>query len=395
MVAPTPDWADLDRRGDALAAAAEESVVRWCWARSSADWETPFELWEQRFGRNPVTKAVSGSPDPELSVHYGYDANDQIVLARRFTAAERKEVVPESDMVWTSDTDGPVLLEIEHRWRPEHRVLVRRIIRPEPPDRRTAPNAVTTFWRPGTGLVWQQERYDRGEAGRVERITHTSRYDEHHASGAHERTLEYVVTYDELGTMDRVTSQLLVETSGDESPSDAAIQWVRSTAATIRDAEALLARELPARIVDWVRRNDPKAPVYAIGLLYGADTSAGWMPSLTLATVQHLRQARAQRTNVAWNPAAFAVFDPEPAELRSPAMLAAFRITGQAWGDRSAKKAGTLLKKVAKEIEQPVRETLAQPINEFAAYAVELEDDFEKAAKSAFGARAQRAIMDL
>src|SRR5690348_3181820 len=134
MGMPTLDWGDLDRRVDALIATAQAAVVRWEWARSSADWEMPFELWEQRFGRNPVTKVSGGSPDAVLSVRYGYDGRDQIVLARRFTRA-RGEAVAAAEMVWTSEADGaPALLEIEHRWAPDgqHSALVRRVIVPDP-----------------------------------------------------------------------------------------------------------------------------------------------------------------------------------------------------------------------------------------------------------------------
>ncbi|WCB95476.1 hypothetical protein DSM104299_04223 [Baekduia alba] len=400
MAVSTPDWEDLDRRVDALVAAAEGAVVRWVWARDRADWETPFELWEQRCGRNPVTSASKGTPDPVASVRYGYDEDDRIVLARRFTR-ERKDPVPRSEMVWIAEADGaPALLEIEHRWRPypQHLAFVRLVIVPEPPDRDRAPDAVTTFWRPGRGIVWKRERYDRGEGGRVERITSTSRYDESDLSGAHERELEYLVTYDELGAMEHITSRLVADTSSDRGPTQASVQWVRSTAAAVRDAEAFLARELPVRVIDWVRRNDPKLPVYALALLYDAEDVAIWTPSLALATVQHLQQIDTQndaaRVDLVWNPATFPVFEAEPAELASPELLAAFRITGQAWGDRSTKKITALLKKVATDIREPVREVLVEPMDGFAVYAAELEDDFEKVTKSAFGAKAQRAIMN-
>lgn len=396
-----PDWDDLDRRAEALIAAAQDAVVRWEWARSSADWEMPFELWEQRFGRNPVTKAAAGSSDPALSVQYGYDRDDQIVLARRFTDTGRK-VVPDSERVWTDAIGGaPILVEIKHRRRPDgwHAAVVRCVIVPEPQERGRAPKAVTTFWRPGSGVVWQRERYDRGEGGRVERIVYTGSYDEDHVSGAHKRTLEYVATYDDLGGLESVSSRLVSDTSGEKAPTDASVQWVRSTAAAVRDAEAFLARELPARIVEWVRRSDPKQPVYALALLYDADDGAGWMPSLALATVQHVQHLREQSggedVEEAWNPATFPVFDAEPQELTSPDMLAAFRVTGQAWGERFPRKVGSLLKKVAKDVGHPARAALAEPIGEFAAYAAELEDDFATVARTAFGAKAQRAILDL
>lgn len=396
-----PDWEDLNRRVDAIVAATEATVVRHEWARWAADWETPFELWEQRFGRNPIRTAIKGSPDPSMAVRYGYDKDDRIVLARRFTKAGGK-AVPDSEMVWTTGADGaPVLLRVERRWTrgAAGSASVRSVIVPDPPDREAPPEVVTTFWRPGRGVVWQQERYDRGVGGRVERITDTNRYDESHSDGAHERQFEYVVTYDDLGAMERMTSRLLVDTSNDRGPGEVVVTWVRSDTAAVRDAEAFLARELPGRIVEWVRKNDPKVPVYALGVLYDADDGANWTPSLALATVQHLQQVgtpdSAERAERAWNPAGFPVFEAEAAELSSPEMIAAFRITGQEWGDRSAKKVAALLKKVAKEVGGPARDALAEPVEGFGVYAAELEDDFVKVARTSLGAKAWREVAAL
>ena len=115
MIPAPPDWEDLDLRAETLVAEAEQTAVRWEWARSAADWEMPFELWEQRFGRNPVTTASKGNPDPSLSVHYGYDEDDEIILARRFTGD-----MPDTERVWKSMSDGaPALFEIGHIWRPD------------------------------------------------------------------------------------------------------------------------------------------------------------------------------------------------------------------------------------------------------------------------------------
>jgi hypothetical protein len=83
----TNRFADLDTEYAERSGAASGQVVRWEWAPEGARWEVPVPIWGE-LNATPVSDKPLRRPpaDPARGEHYGYDAEDRIVVRRSYAS---------------------------------------------------------------------------------------------------------------------------------------------------------------------------------------------------------------------------------------------------------------------------------------------------------------------
>lgn len=339
-----PAWCDIYERLDAAIDEAVKSVVRWEWQPVDLLWENPRPVAAERVGRSPARARRNWTPrDQSKGVRYGWDDDGRLRVAQRFTTWRDKVALESQDILsFAFDSSGDHLT-LYHFGAPradgdppaELRTLTRRIV----DDGRLT--GLVTWNRGGRrGPLWVRERFSFDQDGNVVGITAERDLGADHADvsrGAAQRSVVRTeVTRDGGGWPIRVERREYTEDG--EPASETEVLWQRTSADELLAAEETIDRLLAKGVEDWAARVRPGGSVYCLAILYGET----WGPSLGIGTVSEMEAwgppGSADRVNRMWNPAEFSSFDPEPAELNTPALAEAYRVTVQQWGSAAPEK---------------------------------------------------------
>jgi hypothetical protein len=373
---PAPDLARIRDELDAAVAEAFDAVVRWEWQPLDAVLERPGPFAAERVGRSPVRLRRNWAPrDQTNAMRYGWDGHGRLRVARQLTELGRRVVPQQDDILTYRFNPSGDHLKIWRNWlpdgieRPELRLVTRRTM-----EGGRLVELVNWDVEPWSGgPLWVRERYecdtnDRIIASVVQRDLGSGNGDV--ARGAPQRRIiRYEGTRDEAGSLTSLHRQEFTEAGDPDSERE--LVWQETHADQLRSAQQVLAEGLSQAIRTWARRARPDGLAYCLAILYG-DT---WGPSLGLGTTAELarwgRPGSVDRIHVMWNPAEFACFDPAPAELNTPSLAAAYRVTSQSWGAKTAEKIRAACLVAAGELaDDNLGIAVAEP---FVVYAVDLE----------------------
>lgn len=194
--------------------------------------------------------------------------------------------------------------------------------------------------------------------------------------------------------------ELLMISAGEGPDVERVVYRRRARVATAR-AVRLVREELPERIAAWARRTAPSEALYCLAISYAEHYNHPMPPSLGLGTLRELHEWRASSTGgelhlTVCNPAEFACFDTEPAELIDDAeLLDAYQALNQEWAstddDRQPRQ---LLVAVAKSLSRRTWDQFSLGPDGFAIYAVDLElADLERNLRASVPAPVRRALI--
>lgn len=379
---PEPDWDRIERSAREWSAEARARVASWFWALAEADLGAPYELRPERFGRS-VSRSPARRANPHTMLQYGATSSGDLMVACRFGG--RDADVLQEERFWCQTPEG---LEAWLTLQPERFGAVPIHMAIALP-RRSRPDAVVTWHNPrlGASVVWNQERYERDDVGNVVTAeTATLRGERHpEVQAGSERVVTNTLhaQWDELGLLAIVRTDSAGETRR---------AWRRPDRDADRRAEALVQQELPEAIRAWARRNDPGTAAYCVVIAYDDESGAVSLPSLGLGTVDDLHRwgppGSQDRRDRMWNPAEFAIFDPEPDELVAGALGGALAVLEQEGRD-----ATRLFRAVARSLRDEKTDLVRTPVEGFTVLAVDLElSRIDAALREAVPAAARRRI---
>lgn len=354
---PVPAWEEIHDQIESAVAEAITEVVRWEWQPVDMLWENPRPLAAERVGRSPGRARRNWTPrDQSKGVRYGWDAHDRLRVAQRFTAWRDTVALHSQDILtfaFSMSGDHLTLYyfgasQVGGNPPAELRRLTRRIVA----DGRLT-GLVTWGVNDRRGPLWVRERFGFDQDGNVIGITVERDLGADHTEVSHGTPQRSVVRIDVMrdkgGSPTRLERRELSEAG--EAVADPEVLWERTSADELRAAEETIDRLLPAAVKEWVFRVQPDAPAYCVAILYG-DT---WSPSLGIGTVDDLEAwgppGSIDRADRMWNPAEFGCFDAEPAELDTPGLAEACRVTAQHWGSATPDKIRAKCLAVAAELQ--------------------------------------------
>lgn len=391
-------WDEVEQSLAEYRAMAESTVVRWSWCGPDAHF---WELREPVAGDEAPARFLATDPGSEKRARYarfGYDADGNIVLAQRFTdhwegrfgGTQRGVVLYE--FVWS----GGVLLRFRHERHgtDHHRVLLESVARHVADDFGRVSD--TCSWGRDASSRTRYEWEDDVLASAVVQRFDGALGDENALVKRSRRTYER----DESGLL-RVRWTTEFDKHFPDVVGDTGVSWFRRSPGGLLAARRTIDRELPRRILAWVRRVAPAEPVYGLGLVWSLDAPA-LPPSLGLGTVKELAAWRARHgsggelRSYAWNPAEFAHFDPLPQELTGdPNLDDAYALLNHDWelGETDREPAATL-RRCAKTLLATDWSSVLTTHPRFAVFVVadELDDTLTKQLRATVPADLQRAI---
>jgi hypothetical protein len=327
-----PDWARIPEELDEAIAEAHAAVVRWEYQHVDALLESPRPFASEQSGRSPVAPRPPGWKPRDLSnaVRYGWDVQDRLRVAQRFTTFA-DEVQPASEDILTFRfSEAGDHLDIFRMPYPDgsERLELRTVTRRRVDDRGRLCGLLTWFPEASQGLRWVRTRFEWDEQDRV--VALAMERDAPSRPGA-----RWEADLDADGQLIALSHRVL---DADGTTVEQVLAWQRTEKDELRIAEQLLADELPKAIAAWFARVRPGDPIYCLAIVYG-DT---WGPSLGVGTVSERESwgpsGSPERKDMMWNPAEFACFDPEPDELNTEELTAAYRTTAQLWGFKSPER---------------------------------------------------------
>lgn len=367
-----PQWADVEEGLQPAIDEAIKAVVRWEWQPIDTAWEDPRPFSTERVGESPTRSRRGWTPrDPTKAVKYGWDEHDRLRVAQRFTTWRDDVVVDHQQILTFAFSESGDHLSVNHRMRSdgtgqqeELRTITHRIV-----NGGRLTGLTTLFAKDERSPLWVREEFDLDANGDVGSITLYRNLGEHHLDvryGAPERSIvRLTATRDDQGALVRLERQEFSETK--EARSERKLLWQRTSADELRAAEETIDDRLPAAVEEWIARVRPDSPAYCLAILY-SDT---WSPSLGIGTAADLERWGPGRTDRMWNPAEFPCFDPEPAELNTPDLTEAYRVTAQQWGSDTPDKIRTKCLALAAELKD--RQLALRQADEFVVYATDLE----------------------
>jgi hypothetical protein len=385
---------------------AEAAVHEWAWGPWDAGWERLEPFWNEQWGERPKTRRLSREPESRSSARwYGFDVAHQVVVSREFGDGFGNDDVVRRETLRVNTPDGAVVLVYATdgaRGVYRHRLGELHVPRRDA-DGRLVRLDIWFQIPDAAGFGWWGTAYEY-ETGRVATVRSSSRKTpftgwEHKRTG--EQLAELRVTHrTPLHLRYSENGQLLTIATGDGGDADSVVYRRAAAGATARAAR-LVRGELPERIAAWVDRVAPADEVYCLGISYPEAAARPLPPSLGLGTMPELRRWKEDRSAdplklTAFNPAEFACFDPEPAELMdAAALLDAYQLLNQHWAsvndDRQPRQ---LLVAVAKLLAERDWSRLSIGPHGFAVYAVDLElADLERNLKRSVPGAVRRALI--
>jgi hypothetical protein len=330
-------------------------------------------------------------------VRYGWDGQDRLRVAERFTTWNHGEVILGTQEILTfAFSAGGDHLSINRDRRPDGRPqtklrsITRRIVEDGRLTGLVTTSSPDSFQAPP---LWVREAFEFDERGLIcGMTTYRDRGEDHFdvLCGEPQRSIiRWEAVHDEFGALVRLYRHEFDDTG--EAVTDRRVTWQRTSADELRAAEEAIERLLPEAVKDWVARCAPAGPAYCLGILYG-DT---WSPSLGIGTLDDLEAwgppGSAGRADRLWNPAEFPCFDPEPAELNTPELAEAYRVTAQQWGSATPDKIRAKCLAAASELE--IDQLSLSRADHCLIYAIDLElVDLEANLRKLGQTRTRRAI---
>jgi hypothetical protein len=388
-----PDWEKLREGLRARLEQALDDVVRWEWQPFGVWLESAEPFAAERHGDSPTERRRPGwePQNPETAVHYGWDRNDRLRIARRYTTYWGG-VVPHEDDVFVGEHQGEAdLVSIEHqRDRSEaHRLALRSIERRYRRDGRLR-SVVRWLDDPIRRPLWVRETYEYDDTGYV-------------AAAVLERHLDSRNQEVESGSPSVQVARLEAERDAAGyliclhrrevvPPGERQLLWRRTDAEERRAGEQFLREQTAQAIAEWAGRLAPSEPAYCLAVAY----DRAWPPALGIGTGEELRRwgppDSDDRSKMMWNPAEFTCFDAEPAELATTAFVEAYRAASQGWGSQTADKLRRLCLDAAADLAVAASAQLSKT-EPFVAYATDLElIDLDNNFRTLRLARQRRAI---
>jgi hypothetical protein len=315
-------WVEVQADAQDHCDQVEAAVVRWAWGPLFAGWERLEPLFMQRFHRErPKTRELPEPDDRTSRELFGFDDRGRVVTARQFRDWPTAGVSRENLLV--DGAEGPVQLRFSRRgdWFELHQLGV-----PVFEDDRIV--AITWHTKDlREGFTWWRERYGY-DGDHLQRVRCEF-------SDPEKESFEETIEWDADGEVARIT--------GPRSTI-----YIRPPKGGITPVRKRVAAELVERISAWVARCAPAEPIWALAVLYDAESGGATLPpSLGLA----VDGDRDDDPDVMFNPAEWELMDPEPSEFADGAFAEDCLLLNQVWdaaGDDSAGR--RLLLDVAREL---------------------------------------------
>jgi hypothetical protein len=377
---------------------AEARVREWAWGPSGAWWERLEPFWSEQAGERPKTRRLRGKPERKSDAQlYGFDETGRVVVSRQFGDGFGNDDVVRRETLRVSGLAEDVVLVYETEGaRGVYRHGLGELHSPLHEDGELQRLDIWFKTSYAEGFRWWGTAYEY-EDRRIAVIRSAQRGApdkgwQHKRSG--HQLAELRVTHRSPLRLGYAEDGQLLTITGKR-----VIYRRRARAATAR-AMRLVRDELPERIAAWVRRTAPSEPLYCLAISYAEYYNDPLPPSLGLATLRELHEWRASSTGgplhlTVFNPAEFACFDTEPAELtEDAALLDAYQVLNQEWvSTDDERQPRQLVVAVAKILAQRTWDELSSGPDGFAVYAVDLElTDLDRNLKATVPTQVRRSL---
>lgn len=286
-------WAACEGALDAAIESAKASASRWVWADLEADWIERAPLRSESFGRRPTKEPLRRKPKIGTPCQrYGFDDDGNAVYAARLEAGTN---VLHNEIVWATVGSRTVQLLGEHG----QRVVLVRVSVPEH-DSTGRLRAVQT--RHADGRQTRTEYTYRDEGQQVAAVL--SHYPD--------RTIRLTPEYGEDGALRLLYAQD-VDGAGDLT-GEPTVVFVNAPPAEVKAAKALVEQRLAPAIARWAERHPALSDAYCLAIAYDPFSSASLLPAVGMGTNDDRKrwaQTGKRLAEYMWNPAEFAVYEPE------------------------------------------------------------------------------------